>query len=75
MGGVAVNDSLTVSDMAVGVGWAVAVVVRQQDIIDHRNSTRRGNEVKYFKNNIKRKTTELVRVILYLFDVYYYNAS
>lgn len=38
VGGVAVSDRLTVPDVAVRVGGAVAVAVRQQDVIVHRDS-------------------------------------
>lgn len=43
VGGVAVNDGLTIPDVAVRVGGAVTVSVRQQDVIVHRDSTRRHN--------------------------------
>lgn len=40
MGGVAIKDGLTVPDMAMRVGGAVAVGVWQEEVIVHRDSTR-----------------------------------
>lgn len=49
VGGVPMNEGLTVSDMAVGVGRTVAVGIWQQDIIVHRESTQGKKLVFLFK--------------------------
>lgn len=54
------NNGLTVPDVAVRVGGAMAVGVRQQDVIVHRDSTRTDNEVKqvykmFLKRRLKRR--------------------
>lgn len=43
VGGVPVNEGLTVSDMTVGVGGTMAVDVWQEDVIVHRESTQGEN--------------------------------
>lgn len=51
VGGVAMSDGLTVPDMAVRVGGAVAVGVRRQDVIVQRDAARRESEVKHGLQN------------------------
>lgn len=55
VGGVAVDDGLTVSDMAVRVGGAVAVGVRQQDVIVLRDSAREREGKFIFKIILREK--------------------
>lgn len=61
MGGVAVNDGLTVPDVAVRVGGAVGVGVRQQDVIVHGDAARRENG-DVSKNTKKKRDAKNVKI-------------